>query len=205
MNKWTIAALVVAAALSATACEEESIPSLPPPTEAVTEVATAETETPTQAPSPTPTTPARPEPTPTQAPSPLTYTVKAGDVCWRVAEEHGVTTKALMEANPRIDANCSNLGVGWELVIPGASAAGAVASPSPEVTSASTPESTPRATPRRASTPAATAAAEGYWHEHCARIRNDGGCDRRFRPIYYERHYHPASYPRHSEGEHEID
>ena len=135
MKHWTIAALVVAAALSVAACEEEPSAAPPPPTEAVTEAATPEAETPTQAPSPTQTTPARPEPTPSQAPSPLTYTVKAGDVCWRIAEEHGVTTQALMEANPRIDANCSNLGVGWELIIPGASATGAVASPSPEATS----------------------------------------------------------------------
>ena len=42
----------------------------------------------------------------------------------------------------------------------------------------------------------------GYWHEHCARIRNDGGCDRRFRPIYHDRHFHRETYPPHSEGNH---
>ncbi len=58
-----------------------------------------------------------------------TYAVRVGDVCWRIAEEHGVTTQALREANPRIDADCGNLGLGWELVIPGDGAAGAEASP----------------------------------------------------------------------------
>ena len=32
--------------------------------------------------------------------------------------------------------------------------------------------------------------AGGYRHSHCARIRNDGGCDRRFRPSSYGEHYH---------------
>ena len=43
---------------------------------------------------------------------------------------------------------------------------------------------------------------EGYWHSHCSRIRNDGGCDRRFRPISSGMHHHPSSYPAHSEGKH---
>ena len=52
-----------------------------------------------------------------------TYVVQAGDVCWRIAQEFGISTSRLLEANPRIDANCSNLRVGWELVIPGTGAA----------------------------------------------------------------------------------
>lgn len=30
-----------------------------------------------------------------------------------------MTTAALIRANPRVNAECSNLGIGWELVIPG--------------------------------------------------------------------------------------
>lgn len=74
---------------------------------------------PTEAPTAQPT----PMPQPTQPPSSdastlATYTVQAGDVCWRIAQDHGVTTLALMEANPRINSNCTNFTVGWELVIP---------------------------------------------------------------------------------------
>ena len=47
--------------------------------------------------------------------------------------------------------------------------------------------------------------AGGYRHSHCARIRNDGGCDRRFRPSSYGEHYHSPSCPPHRSGEHEID
>ncbi len=45
----------------------------------------------------------------------------------------------------------------------------------------------------------------GYYHDHCARNRVSGGCDQRFRPSYYARHFHPDSYPRHTQGEHEDD
>ena len=45
----------------------------------------------------------------------------------------------------------------------------------------------------------------GYWHAHCARNRVSGGCDQRFRPSYYPRHWHPDSVPRHNSGEHEDD
>lgn len=74
-------------------------------------------------PTETPTVQPTPIPQPTQPPSsdastPATYTVQPGDVCWRIAQDHGVTTIALLEANPRINANCTNLAVGWELVIP---------------------------------------------------------------------------------------
>ena len=60
---------------------------------------------------------------------------------------------------------------------------------------------TPTPTPRPIFAPKPTPDA-GYWHSHCARIRRDGQCDRRFRPIYHERHYHHEQYPMHTEGNH---
>lgn len=56
-------------------------------------------------------------------------------------------------------------------------------------------------TPTPAYVPPPTAVS-GYWHSHCARIRNDGGCDRRFRPVFHDRHFHRDSFPVHSEGNH---
>ena len=208
MKYWTATALVVALALLVAACEDDAGPaSVPPRTTAVAEPSaeTPAVEAVPSTPEATSTRPVPTEPSPTQAEASATYTVKPGDVCWRIAEDHGVTTRQLLDANPRIDSDCRNLGVGWELVIPGAVAAGTVATSTSGATPVSTPQATPPPTPRNVSTPVATAAPEGYWHEHCARIRNDGGCDRRFRPIRYDRHYHPASVPSHREGEHEVD
>ncbi|MDE2934770.1 MAG: LysM peptidoglycan-binding domain-containing protein [Chloroflexota bacterium] len=88
-------------------------PTRPPPVPATRRA--EPTETPTAQPTPT-VQPARP-PSP-DASTPATYTVQPGDVCWRIAQDHSVTTIALLEANPRINANCTNLAVGWELVIP---------------------------------------------------------------------------------------
>ena len=45
-------------------------------------------------------------------------------------------------------------------------------------------------------------AVSGYWHSHCARIRNDGGCDRRFRPVFHDRHFHRDLIPVHRDGNH---
>ena len=45
-------------------------------------------------------------------------------------------------------------------------------------------------------------AEDGYSHAHCARVRNDGGCDRRFRPTYHSCHFHADTYPRHNSGKH---
>ncbi|MCQ3804855.1 MAG: S-layer homology domain-containing protein [Acidimicrobiia bacterium] len=45
-------------------------------------------------------------------------------------------------------------------------------------------------------------AEDGYSHAHCARIRNDGGCDRRFRPTYHSCHFHADTVPRHNSGKH---
>lgn len=88
-------------------------PTRPPPVPATRRAEPEETPTvqPTPAAQPT-------RPPSSQASTPATYTVQPGDVCWRIAQDHGVTTIALIEANPRINANCTNLAVGWELVIP---------------------------------------------------------------------------------------
>ena len=88
-------------------------PTRPPPVPATRRAEPTETPTaqPTPAPSPV-------QPPSLDASTPATYTVQPGDVCWRIAQDHGVTTLALMEANPRINANCTNLTVGWELAIP---------------------------------------------------------------------------------------
>lgn len=47
-----------------------------------------------------------------------TYTVKAGDTCGGIASSNGVTTAALLAANPSIDANCTNIREGQALTIP---------------------------------------------------------------------------------------
>lgn len=97
-----------------------------PPAETPTATTPPETEAPEQAtrtgtPVATPTRASTPAPTPTRATT--TYVVKSGDVCWRIAQRLGVSTARLLEANPRIDANCGNLKVGWELVVPDGGAA----------------------------------------------------------------------------------
>jgi len=73
-------------------------------------------------PTPDPTTPAPTTPTHRAATTTGSergpYTVRPGDVCWRIAQDHGVTTAALMAANPRINDNRTNLHVGRKLVIP---------------------------------------------------------------------------------------
>ena len=45
-------------------------------------------------------------------------------------------------------------------------------------------------------------AEDGYSHAHCARVRNDGGCDRRFRPTYHSCHFHADAHPHHNSGKH---
>ena len=117
-----IAVLVLGGAV---ACEPEEGPGTAP----TASTATAPPETATEPPA-THTPPAERTPVSTPSPSPTpvpevatTYVVQSGDVCWRIAQEFGISTSRLLEANPRIDENCSNLRVGWELVIPGAGAA----------------------------------------------------------------------------------
>ncbi len=41
-----------------------------------------------------------------------TYTVKAGDFCGTIADDHNITVDQLLLLNPNIDADCSNLQVG---------------------------------------------------------------------------------------------
>ena len=123
MKRWSVA-LILAAVISLVGCYSggpstapADIGSEPPATPRDVPVpATRKT------PTPDPTTP--PPTTPTHQAATTTgsregaYTVRPGDVCWRIARDHGVTTVALMAANPRINDTCSNLRVGWELVIP---------------------------------------------------------------------------------------
>jgi LysM repeat protein len=47
-----------------------------------------------------------------------TYTVKAGDNCSVIANQNGITVPALMQANPSINAECTNLAEGQELTLP---------------------------------------------------------------------------------------
>ncbi len=60
-----------------------------------------------------------------------TYTVKPGDTCVGIAEALGVTVEALRNANPGIDAGCTNLQPGQELVVPGTSGPAARPTPTP--------------------------------------------------------------------------
>lgn len=164
MKVWISVALVAAIAVGVSGCEEGLETA---PTPHATEVATEQSQDPSPSPTTTPTsTPTHASPTPvvtqanavtTEAPLAATYTVKAGDVCWRIAQEHGTTTAALLDANPRIDANCQNLLVGWELVIPGEGAA--TTAPPPEPTARAVSQPTPAATPGPTRTPTPTPAA----------------------------------------------
>jgi LysM repeat protein len=47
-----------------------------------------------------------------------TYVVQEGDTCGAIAEANGVTLEDFLAANPAIDADCTNLQVGQEVVIP---------------------------------------------------------------------------------------
>ena len=98
---------------------------LPDGTEAVAATATPEPDdepvedTPTAEPPPPeePTsTPAPPAPTPTASSIGQTYTVQSGDIPESIAAQFGITTQALLAANPGINPN--NLQVGQVLVIP---------------------------------------------------------------------------------------
>ncbi len=46
------------------------------------------------------------------------YVVEEGDTCGGIANQMGVSLAALLEANPRIDEDCTNLQVGEEIRIP---------------------------------------------------------------------------------------
>ena len=114
-----IAVLVLGGAV---ACESEEGPGTAPTTSTATapaETATEASATPTSFPDRTPAPTASPTRAATAEVAAI-YVVRPGDVCWRIARDFGISTVRLLEANPRIDENCSNLRVGWELVIPGA-------------------------------------------------------------------------------------
>jgi LysM repeat protein len=86
---------------------------------------------------PTPT----PVPTPTPKPTPTTYTVVAGDTLSGIAQKFGVTTKALLKANPQIK-NANSIKIGDVLNIPipaGAAASGGVSGASPVTGASSAP------------------------------------------------------------------
>lgn len=85
---------------------------------APTPTSEAEEATPTEEPAieePT-STPAPPEPSPTPSSLGQTYTVKSGDIPETIAAQFGITTEALLAANPGINPN--NLQVGQVLIIP---------------------------------------------------------------------------------------
>ncbi|MDE2669704.1 MAG: LysM peptidoglycan-binding domain-containing protein [Chloroflexota bacterium] len=127
----------------AVACEPEEGPGTAPTVSTATAPPGTATEAPaTSTPSPERTPVSTPSPTPTPAAEvATTYVVQAGDVCWRIAEDFGIATSRLLEANPRIDENCSNLRVGWELVIPGGGSA-VSGSEAAATAAASTPDAT---------------------------------------------------------------
>lgn len=145
-----IAVLVLGGAV---ACEPEEGPGTAPAASTATAPPETATEAPaTSTPSPKRTPVSTPSPTPTEAAEvATTYVVQAGDVCWRIAQDFGISTSRLLEANPRIDENCSNLRVGWELVIPwaGAAVAGSDAAATAVATTTTSAEAQD-ATPTRA-------------------------------------------------------
>jgi len=93
---------------------------LPQGVEAQAPTATPEAQeaTPTEVPAveePT-STPAPPEPSPTPSSLGQTYTVQSGDIPETIAAQFGITTEALLAANPGLNPN--NLQVGQVLIIP---------------------------------------------------------------------------------------
>ena len=93
-----------------------SVTPAPAPTEEAAPPATEE---------PAPTEPAPTEPVATNTPTSLgqSYVVQSGDIPETIAAQFGITTQALLEANPGVNPN--NLQVGQVLVIPPAQGAGA--------------------------------------------------------------------------------
>ncbi len=140
-----VAVLVLGGAI---ACEEEK-QGARPYTETPAATTARQTEAPrpaarTQTPASTPTGVATPTATPGGGTT--TYVVQSGDVCWRIAEQFGISTTRLLEANPRIDDDCRNLRVGWELTIPAGGAVGATPEAAAPTTTATAPPATPAAT-----------------------------------------------------------
>lgn len=75
------------------------------------------------------------------------YVVQSGDLCGTIAEAHGVSVDELLKANRTIDANCSNLQAGAELVIPGTQAANGAATPTPRAGQVQAATASPTPTP----------------------------------------------------------
>ena len=63
-----------------------------------------------------------------QSPCGASYTVRAGDTLYRIAQRCGTSVSALVDANDLI-TNPNRIGVGWTLAIPGGSGVGAEPAP----------------------------------------------------------------------------
>ena len=75
------------------------------------------TITPTLTLTPTATTTGTPLP-PTATPAPKDYTVKSGDNCLSIAFAFSVSINSIVQLNPSVNADCTNLSPGQHLLIP---------------------------------------------------------------------------------------
>ena len=89
----------------------------PEPTASPSPSPTATPE-PTVSPSPSPTSTPSPEPTPTPTPALRLYTVEFGDTIANIADAHGTTVAAIMQANGLTSTNVDIIKPGQVLVIP---------------------------------------------------------------------------------------
>ena len=80
-----------------------------------------------EAPAVVPTAAALPTATP-QPSGPTVYTVQDGDTCWGIAVDHGVNFELFMQVNGMVDCN---IGIGQEVIIPGADQQVATSTPIP--------------------------------------------------------------------------
>lgn len=55
---------------------------------------------------------------PTMTPTPVTYTVKTGDDCGKIAFSYNVSINSIIQMNPALNSDCTNLGIGQKLLIP---------------------------------------------------------------------------------------
>lgn len=101
-------------ALQATRTAQAGTPGATQPAGAATTPANNQTPGTATTPNRTTTTTA----SPTGAAGGENYTVASGDTCGAIASREGVTTAALIAANPAVNAECSNLQVGQVLRIP---------------------------------------------------------------------------------------